>query len=68
MQFVAGTFTAQNNMVRVGLDANGDDAGDTNRVRGIYDNGTTAGRNFYNNSVYLGGTGGAAAPHLPVPV
>jgi len=56
MQFAAGTFTAQNNMVRVGLDATGASAAGASTVRGIYDNGTTAGRNFYHNSVYIGGT------------
>lgn len=56
VQFVAGTFTAQNNMVRVGLDTSGASTASASTVRGIYDNGTTAGRNFYYNSVYLGGT------------
>lgn len=56
MQFVAGTFTAQNNLVRVGLDANGASTGNSVSVFGIWDNGTTAGRNFYHNSVYVGGT------------
>ena len=56
MQFVTGTFTAQNNMVRVGLDANGAGTGGASTVRGIYDNGSTVGRNFFHNSVYLGGT------------
>ncbi len=56
MQFVAGTFTAQNNMVRVGLKADGTSTAGASIVRGIYDNASTAGRNFYHNSVYLGGT------------
>ena len=56
MQFVAGSFTAQNNLVRVGLDASGSSTAGASLVRGIFDNGTTAGRNFYHNSVYLGGT------------
>ncbi|MEO6741180.1 MAG: cadherin-like beta sandwich domain-containing protein [Chthoniobacteraceae bacterium] len=54
--FGAGTLTAQNNMVRLGLDENGNSAAGAARVCGIFDNGTTAGRNFYHNSVYLGGT------------
>ena len=56
MMFVAGSFTAQNNMVRVGLDATGTSTAGASTVRGIYDNGAAAGRNFYHNSVYVGGT------------
>lgn len=56
MQFAAGAFTAQNNMVRIGLKADGISTAGASIVRGIYDNGTTAGRNFYHNSVSLGGT------------
>jgi uncharacterized delta-60 repeat protein len=56
MQFAAGTLTAQNNIVRVGIDAAGNSTAGASTVRGIYDNGTTAGRNFYHNSVYVGGT------------
>ena len=65
MHFDAGTFTAQNNMVRVGLDADGTSTAGASIVRGIYDNGTTAGRNFYHNSVYVGGTQtSGASQHL----
>lgn len=56
MSFFDGAFTAQNNWVRVGLDASGAATAGASNVRGIYDNGTTAGRNFYHNSVYAGGT------------
>jgi len=56
MMFAAGTFTAQNNMVRVGVGPGGTSSASGAIVRGIYDNGTTAGRNFYHNSIYLGGT------------
>jgi hypothetical protein len=56
MQFVAGSFTTQNNLVRVGLDASGSSTAGASIVRGIFDSGPTAGRNFYHNSVYLGGT------------
>ncbi len=56
MQFFNGIFTAQNNLVRVGLDAAGTSTAGASTVRGIYDNSTTAGRNFYHNSVYVGGT------------
>jgi hypothetical protein len=57
MHLAAGTFTAENNMVRVGLNADGaSTAENAAAVEGIYDNGTTAGRNFYHNSVFLGGT------------
>ena len=56
MQFATGSFTARNNMVRVGLKADGSGTAGASIVRGIYDNGTTAGRSFYHNSVYVGGT------------
>jgi hypothetical protein len=56
MQFLGGSFTAQNNLVRVGLDASGSSTAVASIVRGIFDNGSTAGRNFYHNSVYVGGT------------
>lgn len=56
MQFDAGIFTAQNNMVRVGLDASGNPTAGASFMQGIFDNGATSGRNFYHSSVYLGGT------------
>jgi hypothetical protein len=56
MVFDAGTFTAQNNLARVGLKADGTNTAGASSVCGILDSGTTAGRNFYHNSVYLGGT------------
>lgn len=52
----AGTFTLQNNMVRVGLTATGSDTASAAFVCGIVDNGGDVGRNFYHNSVYLSGT------------
>ncbi|MBI5473434.1 MAG: hypothetical protein HY961_13900, partial [Ignavibacteriae bacterium] len=55
MQFVGGRFNIQNSMVRVGIDASGTSTAGASIVRGIYDNGTTANRNFYHNSVYVGG-------------
>ena len=51
-----GNFNTQNNMVRVGLDASGVSTAGASTVSGIFDNGRTAGRNFYHNSVYVGGT------------
>jgi hypothetical protein len=56
MHFAVGTFTAQNNMVRAGIKADGSSAAGASFVRAIFDFGTTPGRNFYHNSVYLGGT------------
>lgn len=62
MQFVAGIFTARNNMVQVGIGANGVSTAGASAIRGIYDNGANAGRNFYHNSVYVVGlqTAGSA--------
>jgi hypothetical protein len=51
----SGLFTAQNNMVRVGLGAGGNDTAGAASVAGIYDLGSVAGRDFYHNSVYVGG-------------
>ena len=56
MWFEAGTFTAQNNMVRVGLDAGGGSTAGVSVVRGIFDNGLSGARNFWHNSVHVGGT------------
>lgn len=54
--FGTGAFTAQNNMVRVGVQADGTSTSGASTLRGIFDSGPTPGRNFYHNSVYLGGT------------
>lgn len=56
MEFAAGSFTAQNNMVRVGLDADGASTAGNGQVIGLHDSGTTDGRNYYHNSVHVGGT------------
>ncbi|MCF7788354.1 MAG: choice-of-anchor D domain-containing protein [Prosthecobacter sp.] len=59
MLFGSGcTFTAQNNMVRVGLDASGASTATGATVRGFHDNdnGANYPRNFIHNSVYVGGT------------
>ncbi len=59
MLFGSGcTFTAQNNMVRVGLDASGASTASAAEVRGLFDNdnGASQARNFIHNSVYVGGT------------
>jgi hypothetical protein len=61
MWLVTSSSTAQNNMVRLGLDANGAATAAASVVRGIYDNGTSAGRNFYHNTVYIGGTQASGA-------
>ncbi len=55
MSFNGGTFTAQNNMVRVGLDASGNSTAGASQLSGIFD-GSTSGRNYYYNSVYVGGS------------
>lgn len=57
MSFDNGTFTVQNNMVRIGLDAAGTSTAGDITLRGIYDLGAAVGgRNFYHNTVYVGGT------------
>lgn len=55
MYFDAGTFTAENNMVRVGLDASGASTAGASLICGLYEINGSANRNFYHNSVYLGG-------------
>jgi trimeric autotransporter adhesin len=55
MYFGAGSFTVQNNMVRVGLGSGGSTAR-YSLIFGMCDSGSTAGRNFHHNSVYIGGT------------
>lgn len=56
LYFSAGTFTAQNNLVRVGIKADGTSTAGASFVLGIFDDPTSEGRNFYHNSVYVGGT------------
>jgi hypothetical protein len=56
MEIITGVFTAQNNMVRVGINASGTTTAAVGTVRGIYDLGLDDGRNFYHNSVYVGGS------------
>jgi len=56
MQFSAATFTAQNNLVRLGIKADGTSTVGASGINGIVDLSTTAGRNFYHNTVYVGGT------------
>jgi hypothetical protein len=56
MLFATGVFTAQNNMVRLGLDATGNSTAGAIIIRGMNDNAGGNGRNFYHNSVYIGGT------------
>jgi hypothetical protein len=52
------TFTAQNNLVRLGLDAGGNSVSGGATVIGLHDddNGASRPRNFIHNSVYVGGT------------
>lgn len=59
LRFESGsTFTAQNNLVRVGLDAGGNSVAGAATVIGLHDddNGASRPRNFIHNSVYVGGT------------
>ncbi len=54
--FQGGTFTTQNNMVRVGLDAGGVSTAGASLVRGIIEFSSTSVPSIYLNSVYVGGT------------
>jgi hypothetical protein len=54
--FANGTFTAQNNMVRLGIGSSGMPTAGASRVFGLLDLGNAENRNFYHNSVYIGGT------------
>ncbi|MFO1441450.1 MAG: hypothetical protein U1F81_24235 [Verrucomicrobiaceae bacterium] len=62
IQFDSGAFNAHNNMVRMGISADGTSTASASVVYGIYDAGIDAGRLFYHNSVYVGGvqTSGAS--------
>jgi trimeric autotransporter adhesin len=57
IHFGDGNFTAQNNIVRIGLNADGISTASASILYGIRDGTiTSADRNFYHNSVYVGGT------------
>ncbi|MES2922576.1 MAG: hypothetical protein V4819_13575 [Verrucomicrobiota bacterium] len=57
MYFNRGIFTVQNNMVRVGIDASGASTAGASTVAGIYESVPAFEmRNFYHNSVFVGGT------------
>jgi hypothetical protein len=55
----AGAATYRNNIVRLGVDHNGNSITPGYVMYGIFDNATS--NNFYNNSVYIGGSGVASA-------
>lgn len=61
IQLGAGACRVQNNMVRIGIDALGNTAAPASTLRGIYDAGTDAGRFFYHNSIYVGGSQASGA-------
>ena len=56
IELVDGAYNAQNNMVRVGINAAGSSNAGTAKVYGILETGNTVGRNIHHNSVYVGGT------------
>ncbi|MEO6755394.1 MAG: cadherin-like beta sandwich domain-containing protein, partial [Chthoniobacteraceae bacterium] len=57
MEYGSGSFTVHNNMIRIGLDTNGNNTAGAANFTGIADFwGASNGRNYYYNSVYLGGT------------
>lgn len=51
-----GLVTVRNNMVRVGIKADGTSTGGASFVYGLLDGNSYLNRNYYHNSVYLGGT------------
>jgi len=55
IQVVGGTGNFSNNMIRLGVDANGNDLTTGFAINGINETGGT--NNFYYNSIYVGGTG-----------
>lgn len=54
IQYAAGAGTMRNNMVRLGIDAAGDDISQAHTLYGI-DLASTSATNIYHNSVYIGG-------------
>jgi hypothetical protein len=59
MDVGSGLVTIKNNMIRLGLDENGNSVTAGILIRGISSNSTT--QNIYNNSIYIGGTGVASS-------
>lgn len=55
MMFLNGSFTAQNNMVSIGLKADGQTSARAAYCIGIYDSSSDTGRVFRHNTVYLNG-------------
>ena len=64
LSFRLGSFTARNNMVRVGLAANGASTARYSWLMGIENAASTPGRNFYHNTVYVGGTQTVSSPYF----
>lgn len=62
MQFRAGTYSAYNNMVTMGLKSDGSSITTANNIRGMQDSdaGALATKEFYYNTVYVTGSGVAA--------
>ena len=57
MDVGAGLVNVANNMIRLGIDANGNSITTPLSVRGISQGGTLTASNFYFNSIYIGGSG-----------
>jgi hypothetical protein len=55
LDFGTGAFTAQNNMVRLGLDAAGASTGGAAGIYGVVDNNSDNGRNFFHNTILVSG-------------
>lgn len=61
IQARAGRATYKNNIIRLGIDASGSSITLGCQIVGIFHGSTTANNNFYNNSIYIGGTGVVAS-------
>jgi hypothetical protein len=57
MQMNAGAFSVVNNMIRLGLDSDGNSISNNYSIRGINHIPVTANSAYYYNTVYVGGTG-----------
>ena len=53
----AGLSSVKNNMIRLGVTSEGSSLATSSKINGIYETGNSTRNSYYNNSVYIGGTG-----------